>query len=178
MKYSSIEEFCTCTQTYKRYKHLINPYPQNLDSVGAIENLFTQLLNPIIDHFGIENFHLTYGFASADLIKFLNRKDPVTGQKNGRICPAVDQHVAHERDRNGNYICKHLGAACDFLIKGVDSSEVTRWVVENLDFDSLYFYGCDRPIHLSYGQGRRAAWTFTTRNTPVKLALVGQLKLN
>ena len=164
------DEFCTCSKTYNRYKDLINPYPQNPDSIGAIENLFKQLLDPIIDRFGFENFHLTYGFASKDLIKYLNRKDPVTGQKNGHISPTVDQHTAHETNRNGNYICKQLGAACDFQIKGVSSGEVTRWIIENLEFDSLYFYGCDRPIHVSYAPvNRGAAWTFTNKNTPIKL---------
>ena len=177
--YLTIEEFCTCTNTYSKYKDFINPYPQNPDSIVAIESLFTHLLNPIIDHFGFENFHLTYGFSSRDLIKYLHKKDPATGLKNGRICPRVDQHAAHERDRNGNYICKHQGAACDFQIKGVSSAEVTRWIIENLEFDSLYFYGVNaaaptvhRPIHLSYNQNnRRAVWTFTTQNTPVKLNL-------
>ncbi len=170
--YLNIDEFCTCSKTYNRYKDLINPYPENPDSIGAIENLFKQLLNPIINHFGFENFHLTYGFASKDLIKYLNRKDPVTGQKNGRISPKGDQHTAHETNRNGNYICKHLGAACDFQIKGINSGKVTRWIIENLEFDSLYFYGCDRPIHVSYAPvNRGAAWTFTTQNMPVKLKL-------
>ena len=168
--YLTIDEFCTCSKTYGRYKDLINPYPQNPDSIGAIEKLFTYLLNPIIDRFGFENFHLTYGFSSVDLIKYLSRKNTVTGQKNGRICPAVDQHVAHERNHNGNYICKHLGAACDFQIKGISSSKVTRWIMGNLDFDSLYFYGCDRPIHLSYAQvNKLTAWGFTAKNTPIKL---------
>ncbi len=178
MNYLTIEEFCTCTKTYSRYKDFINPYPQNPESIGAIESLFKHLLKPIIDRFGFENFHLTYGFSSVDLIKYLSRKNPVTGQKNGRICPRVDQHAAHETNRNGKYICKHLGAACDFQIKGVSSSEVVRWIYKNLEFDSLYFYGdhrkaapsSHRPIHLSYSQNNRhAAWTFTTQNTPVKL---------
>ncbi|NJR72944.1 MAG: hypothetical protein HC773_03115 [Scytonema sp. CRU_2_7] len=169
--YLTIDEFCTCSKTYNRYQDLINPYPQNPDSVGAIEKLFTYLINPIIDRYRFENFQLTYGFSSVDLIKYLNCKDPVTGQKNGRICPAVDQHAAHER-RNGTYICRHLGAACDFRIKDVSSSEVTRWIVGNLDYDSLYFYGCDRSIHLSYAQvNKRTAWGFTAKNTPIKLKL-------
>ena len=170
--YLTIEEFCTCTKTYSKYKDFINPYPQYPDSIVAIESLFKKLLNPIIDRFGFENFHLTYGFSSRDLIKYLHKKDPATGLKNGRICPRVDQHAAHERDRNGNYMCKHLGAACDFQIKGISSSEVVSWTSKNLEFDSLYFYECYRPIHISYSQNnRRVAWTFTTQNTPVKLNL-------
>jgi hypothetical protein len=29
--------------------------------------------------------------------------------------------------------------------------EVARWVAANTPFDRLYFYGPDRPIHVSYG---------------------------
>ena len=28
--------------------------------------------------------------------------------------------------------------------------EVADWIIANLPFDRLYFYGSDRPIHLSY----------------------------
>ncbi len=29
--------------------------------------------------------------------------------------------------------------------------EVAQWVVANTPFDRLYFYGDDKPIHVSYG---------------------------
>ncbi|CDK99174.1 protein of unknown function [Magnetospirillum gryphiswaldense MSR-1 v2] len=29
--------------------------------------------------------------------------------------------------------------------------EVAKWVAANTPFDRLYFYGRDRPIHVSYG---------------------------
>jgi hypothetical protein len=29
--------------------------------------------------------------------------------------------------------------------------EVTRWIAENCDFDRIYFYGRDRPLHVSWG---------------------------
>ena len=28
---------------------------------------------------------------------------------------------------------------------------VANWIIANLPFDRLYFYGRDRPIHVSYG---------------------------
>ena len=165
----NIEQFCTCSSTYKQYKQAINPYPQNENSILAIEELIKSLIAPITNYYGIENFDLNYGFSSMELIKFLKRKNPITGQKNGRICPKIDQHAAHEINRHGDYICKHLGAACDFQIKNVNSKEVITWIKSNLNFDSIYFYGSDRPIHISYApHNRRAIWTFTPQNTPIK----------
>jgi hypothetical protein len=113
---------------------------------------------------------LTYGFCSPDLKHFLNKKDPDTGIKNGRIDPARDQHMAHEVKQNGKYYCERLGAACDFLIVEFNSNELVKWILkQQLPFDSLYFYGKERPIHISYGpQHKRDIWTFTTTGQPTK----------
>ena len=32
---------------------------------------------------------------------------------------------------------------------GIDSLTVAQWIVVNLPFDRLYFYGKDRPLHVS-----------------------------
>jgi len=59
--------------------------------------------------------------------------------------------MAHEVKRNGKYTAQDW-AACDFLITGLASDEVVEWVLRaRLPFDSLYFYGAERPIHISYG---------------------------
>jgi len=44
------------------------------------------------------------------------------------------------------------------------------WILEQqLPFDSLYYYGSDRPIHISYGlKHRRNIWAFTDRGVPMK----------
>ncbi|NCC29614.1 MAG: peptidase M15, partial [Gammaproteobacteria bacterium] len=57
----------------------------------------------------------------------------------------------HERNRLGHPICSRLGAAVDFLVEDEDMLEVARWVVAETPFDRLYFYGNDKPIHVSYG---------------------------
>ncbi len=41
--------------------------------------------------------------------------------------------------------------AVDFRVPGVDSKTVAEWIVSNVRFDRLYFYGGDRPIHVSVG---------------------------
>ncbi|MFB2898744.1 hypothetical protein ACE1CI_38010 [Aerosakkonemataceae cyanobacterium BLCC-F50] len=179
-KYLTLEEFCTCTQTYQKYADQINPFPENLaETLPAIEALTQFILEPIINYFGVENFRLTYGFCSKDLKKYLAKKDPETGLKNGRVAPEIDQHLAHEINKNGKYYCQRLGSACDFLILGSGSDRVIDWILaQKLPFDSLYFYGVDRPIHISYGpQNKREIWTFTASGQPSKKGIEHWLEL-
>jgi hypothetical protein len=169
--YLTLEEFCTCTQTYHKYADRINPFPQNIQEViPALQDLNQSILDPIINYFGGERFHLTYGFCSLDLKKYLEKTDPVTGQKNGRVAPNLDQHMSHEVKNNGKYYCPRLGASSDFLIKNLPSDQLVDWILQTqLPFDSLYFYDIHRPIHLSYGpQHKRDIWTFTQQGQPTK----------
>lgn len=172
-KYFTLEQFCICSNTYKKYSDLINPLPENGESIIAIQHLNHFIIDPIINNFGLDNFKLTYGFCSRDLKKYLDKKNPITGEKNGRICPAVDQHMAHEINTKGQYYCKRLGAACDFAIADVESDRIIRWIVESgLPFDSIYYYGAARPLHISYGsQHKRDIWTFTRSGSPVRYSL-------
>ena len=113
--------------------------PRNPDSYSALLDLATEILDPVIDWFGM--VRLTYGFCSAELAKAIP----------GRIDPRLDQHAAHEVNRLGRPICPRLGAAVDFIVDDEDMREVARWVAANTAFDRLYFYGTDLPIHVSYG---------------------------
>lgn len=178
-KYLTLQEFCTCTQTYQKYADQIDPYPKNpSETIPALEALCQHILDPVIDHFSRERFQLTYGFCSTDLKRFLSQKDPQTGIKNGRVDPSRDQHMAHEKNRNGGYYCNRLGAACDFRIVGLESDplrvtqsvRLVEWILEQqLPFDSLYYYGGNRPIHISYApQQRHQIWTFTSEGVPTK----------
>lgn len=170
-QYLTLKELCTCTQTYQKYADQINPYPENLEeTIPALEALCHHILDPVIAHFGRERFLLTYGFCSKDLKRFLAQKDPETGIKNGRVDPSRDQHMAHEKNRNGKYYCDRLGAACDFRIMGLESDLLVEWILEQqLPFDSLYYYEGDRPIHISYSpKQRRSIWTFTDKGMPTR----------
>lgn len=113
--------------------------PEQADSYNALLELAENVLDPVIDWFGM--IRLTYGFCSPPLA----RKIP------GRIDPKRDQHASHERNRRGNLICERLGAAVDFLVEDEDMREAAVWVAENTPFDRLYFYGPDKPIHVSFG---------------------------
>jgi hypothetical protein len=173
-KYLTLEEFCTCTRTYRKYADQIDPYPKNREeTIPALAALCEHIMDPVIDAFGRERFQLTYGFCSADLKRWLAKKDPVTGVKHGRVSPNLDQHMAHEVNRNGNYYCSRLGAACDFRIVDLPSDDLVDWIVaQGLPFDSLYFYGVERPIHISYGpQRKRDIWAFMNNGLPKRLNL-------
>ena len=179
-RYLTLEEFCTCSQTYHKYAENINPYPQNISEViPALQNLHKFIIDPIIDYFSREKFRLTYGFCSPDLKKYLEKKDPVTGQKNGRVAPNLDQHISYEVNKNGKYYCERLGAACDFLITDLPSTKLVEWILQNkLPFDSLYFYSDHQPIHISYGkQHKRDIWTFNNSGIPTKKGIGDWIKL-
>ena len=96
-------------------------------------------MDPVIDYFG--SINLTYGFGSSELVKKIASK----------IAPKLDQHSGHECNKLGNLICERLGVACDFIVEDESMLEVARWLASNTNFDRLYFYGDDRPIHVSAG---------------------------
>ncbi|MEP0915373.1 hypothetical protein NC981_00960 [Leptolyngbya sp. DQ-M1] len=179
-KYLTLQEFCTCTQTYRKYADQIDPYPSNSgETIPALEALCQHILDPLIDHFGRERFQLSYGFCSKDLKRFLSQKDPETGIKNGRVDPSRDQHMAHEVNQSGGYYCDRLGAACDFRIIELECDRLVDWILEQrLPFDSLYFYGSDQPIHISYGvQHKREVWAFTDKGIPTRRGIERWVKL-
>ncbi len=128
--------FIDCGETQQRLK-LAN-IPLRAESYNALHALATQILDPVIDYFG--DIRLTYGFSSAALTKHIP----------ARIAPELDQHAACEFGRSGKLICGRGGAACDFLVEDEDMREVANWIIANLSFDRLYFYGSARPIHVSF----------------------------
>ncbi len=177
-KYLSLYDFCTCTNTYQKYSDKINPYPNSEESIQALKALNYYIIDPIIDYFSLNRFQLTYGFCSHDLRIYLEKKDPITGLKNGRVAPNLDQHIAHEIKKNGDYYCQRLGAACDFLIVELNSDQLVDWILkQQLPFDSLYFYGKKRPIHISYGpQQKHQIWAFTATGKPTQKGIEAWVK--
>lgn len=113
--------------------------PEQSDSYTALLDLALNILDPVINYFGM--IRLTYGFCSA----------PLARQIPGRIDPKRDQHAAHEVNRQHRPVCDRLGAAVDFLIEDENMLEVAQWIVANTPFDRLYFYGPDLPVHVSFG---------------------------
>ncbi|MEI2768385.1 MAG: DNA phosphorothioation-associated putative methyltransferase [Nitrosomonas sp.] len=136
-KYFTYRSLIECGDT--QAKTCLLNLPKEADSYTALYELATNILDPVIDYFGM--IKLTYGFCSAILAKEIPK----------RIVPRLDQHAAHEKKRSGKFICERLGAACDFFIEDEDMEEVLFWIAENTSFDRLYFYGKEKPIHISYG---------------------------
>ena len=125
-----------CGDTQRRLG--IANVPLNPATYNALYDLASELLDPAIEYFG--SIRLTYGFASPELTKHIGRG----------IAPKLDQHAACEHGAKGALVCERGGAACDFIVNDEDMREVADWVIANLPFDRLYFYGPDRPIHVSY----------------------------
>ena len=132
-----INDLIDCGETQKKLN--IDNTPKSLETFHALGDLLSNILNPLVGHF--RDIELTYGFCSLELLKNIP----------GKISPKVDQHSSHEKNSRGSLICDRLGAACDFYVKGKSSLIVAKWIVENLDFDRIYYYGDNLPIHVSYG---------------------------
>lgn len=126
-----------CGETWTRTQ--LPNLPKEPETYNALVELARNIIDPVVDYFGM--IEPTYGFCSAALAKNIP----------ARIAPAIDQHAGHERTRGGSHVCSRLGAAIDFLVADEDMEGVANWIIANLPFDRLYFYGRDRPIHVSYG---------------------------
>jgi hypothetical protein len=149
-KYFTYRDLIQCGETQKLTN--IPNVPQNPESFGALYDLVTQILDPVVEYFG--RIELTYGFCSRELAKHVR----------GRNAPKLDQHAALELNTRGAPICNRSGAAVDFLVRDESMRLVADWIIDNLPFDRLYFYGDDRPLHVSYGpDGKRDA--FEVRRT-------------
>jgi hypothetical protein len=127
-----------CGETQKRLQ--LSNLPLKPATYNALYDLSVNILDPVIEYFG--SIRLTYAFSSQNL----------TSKIEGRIAPKLDQHASHECNRVGKPICDRLGAAVDFIVDDEDMLEVAKWVVSNTPFDRLYFYGSDRPIHVSFSE--------------------------
>jgi DNA phosphorothioation-associated putative methyltransferase len=140
-RYLKYRDLIECGETQARTG--INNLPKEPDSYSALLDIATYVLDPIIDYFGM--IKLTYGFSSPILTKHIT----------GHIAPKLDQHAAHELNRQGKAVCSRLGCAVDFLVEDENMLDVAKWVAKNVAFDRLYFYGPDRPIHISFGSQMR-----------------------
>jgi len=136
-KHFTFRSFIECGETQERLR--LKNLPLNPATYNALYDLATQVLDPVVDYFG--GIRLTYGFCSAELGRHISK----------RVAPKLDQHAACEVGPREGPICDRLGASCDFIVDDENMYEVADWIIANLPFDRLYFYGADRPIHISYG---------------------------
>ncbi|WP_394151519.1 hypothetical protein [Vibrio maritimus] len=115
-------------------------------SLIELEFLTQEILRPLENQFSKPV--ITYGFTSHALLLWILKNSP------GDMAPAIDQHAAMELNSKANRICKRDGAACDFYLKSHKGKmdKVAQFIIEHLPFDRLYFYGNDKPIHVSVGR--------------------------
>jgi DNA phosphorothioation-associated putative methyltransferase len=138
--------------------------PKRPQTYNALYDLAVRILDPVIDYFGA--IKLTYGFCSPELSKHIRK----------RVAHHLDQHAAWEVDENNKLICSRGGASCDFLVEDEDMSQVADWIIQNLPFDRLYYYGPSRPLHVSSSErpqhkAYRMALSVGGRLMPVRYAL-------
>lgn len=69
----------------------------------------------------------------------------------------------------------------DLRVHNTSSQAVAIWVASHLPFDRLYYYGDDKPIHISIGpeSSSQIVWlnTINNRRIPKKLTLDALIKL-
>jgi hypothetical protein len=151
-EFFTFRDLIECGQTWARLAGReagFDNRPVQRESWQALSMLATNLLDPTRRQFG--PVLLTFGFCSPALARAI-RTNP-----QPRISPADDQHASCELDRRDNPICVRGGASCDFMVVGREDrmDEVGAWIVENLKFDALYYYGRDRALHLSWAPQQR-----------------------
>lgn len=133
----SFRDLVEAGETWRRTR--VANIPQQPETVAALRRLAEEILDPVIIKFG--RLKVTYGFASPALTKRIPR----------HIDPVRDQHAGHELKSDGSPVCPRLGQAADFWVEGACSGQIAGWIASTLPFDRLYFYGRDRPLHVSVG---------------------------
>ena len=150
-KYFSYIDFIECSDTQKKVQ--VDNSPKELKTYEAISYLAKTIMDPIVEKYGQPQ--ITYGLCSHNLQKHIKKS----------VAPSLDQHAGNERNSKGNLICPRGGFAVDFKIEKIPTDILACYIVKNLDFDRLYFYGSDRPVHLSATQGISNQAIVIFRNT-------------
>ncbi|GAD80233.1 hypothetical protein [Vibrio ezurae] len=117
----------------------------NENSTQYLQQLTSDIIVPLQKQFG--TLHISYGFNSAELLRWLTKHSPKD------MGPKIDQHASMELNLRGNRICKRDGAACDITLSEYENrmNEIAKFIIEHLNFDRLYYYGANRPLHVSIG---------------------------
>ena len=134
----NFEDFLSCSETFQNV--LVENVPSLEATYEFIRKLANDILEPCLSEFG--DLKLTYGFCGKDLSRAIKNG-------SGGIYPPLDQHAGMELNEAGGLICSRGGMAADFHCLPSPSLQVAKFVVGMLPFDRLYFYGNNRPIHVS-----------------------------
>jgi hypothetical protein len=127
-----------------RHPTEINNIPQSIETITSLEMLVADILIPVERKFGA--LQITYGFTSAELAKYIAKNSP------SGTAPKLDQHASCEVNLKQNEICDRGGCACDFMVESNRMSEVVRFITAELNYDRIYYYGAERPLHVSVSE--------------------------
>lgn len=129
---------------YKPKHNFVGDNEPSFASALQLVRLEQQILMPISDAMG--HITITYGFTSPALSRYIKRHAPKG------TAPELDQHACLEHNSRGKLICDRAGAACDFWVAGYEQNmhQVALFICQRLPFDKLYFYGRNRPVHVSF----------------------------
>jgi hypothetical protein len=125
----------------------LNKHPGTLSNIPSadsqlyLEMLIAEILIPTERKF--DALTVTYGFTSSKLAAYIAK------HSSSGTAPQLDQHAVCELNSKNNEISKRTGSACDFIVPNQSMAEITRFIVKNLNFDRIYYYGNNRPIHVS-----------------------------
>lgn len=125
----------------KKHAIQIENKPLSRKSIAALEKLVWDILIPLERKFS--TLTITYGFTSFSLKKIISKHFAEN------TAPTLDQHSSYEINSVGKPICSRGGAACDFFIENVLASDVVKYITKELDFDRIYYYGRNNPLHVS-----------------------------
>jgi hypothetical protein len=143
-------DFVECGETWAATGAMgpVDNLPRQAETLEGIKRLCREVMDPLVERFG--GVRLTYGFASRALTQHIH----------ARTAPALDQHAGCELGRSGHLVCTRRGQAVDVVVADVPSQLVARWIADETPFDRLYFYGSDRPLHVSVGpdESRSIVW--------------------
>ena len=119
--------------------------PKASESILSTIMMIERVLLPISKKLG--DINVTYGFVSPELNRYIQK------HSSSGTYPSIDQHAASELNQANKQICKRHGLACDFIVNGYEKQmdKVMLFIVNNLNFDKIYYYGNDRPLHVSVG---------------------------
>ncbi len=140
-------DFIHCGETWHRLQReapgSVPNLPKQPETYAAMREICELVLDPVIRAFEYP-IELTYAFASQALAKNVK----------GRSSPSRDQHASYELNTKNKPVCARLGMAVDFRIRDISSGDVALYIAEGIVFDRLYYYGEDRPVHVSIGPER------------------------
>jgi len=131
------------------------PPSYDCPEIEGMKNLCTNILDPIVEHFGPVS--ITYGYVSPGLAKHIRRASALH---------------RYQPDRG------IIGGAADIATYNADSREVLRWVAANCEYDRLIAYPGSEIVCVAWTSRPRShfkEWVYRDSGKPVYIDFGGSL---